>query len=229
MSHFKIPCLASIDTFLNADYDFIVVGGGTAGLVVAARLMENVNMQVGVLDAGPAHLEDPMIMTPALYSQAIGNPEYDWLDRSTPQVCKANLALSSQSMATDRICRKRSKTKFTTCLVGKAWEDPVLSITRCTTAVRQWPMMTGQNWTTKAGASRTSSPTSKSMNISMILRGIRPRTTFHWKQPMISVSMEPMDLFTPVQHMEIASRTGVDCCKRKAREENGKSQRWLER
>jgi hypothetical protein len=34
-------------------------------------------MQAGVLEAGPAHLEDPMIMTSALYSQAIGNSEYD--------------------------------------------------------------------------------------------------------------------------------------------------------
>jgi len=103
-------------------------------------------MQAGVLEAGPAHLKDPMIMTSALYSQAIGNSEYDWLDQSAPQVRKANLALSSQSMATDRISRKRSKTKLTTCLVGKAWEEPVLSITRCkiTTAVRQWTMMTRQ-------------------------------------------------------------------------------------
>ncbi|KAE9364456.1 GMC oxidoreductase [Stipitochalara longipes BDJ] len=80
-----VPCLVSIDAFLEVDFDFIVVGGGTAGLVVAARLTEKPNVHVGVLEAGPTHLNDPLIMTPALYSQTVGNPEYDWLHRTTPQ------------------------------------------------------------------------------------------------------------------------------------------------
>lgn len=37
-----LPALhTSPEEFLKQDYDFIVAGGGTAGLVVAARLTEN--------------------------------------------------------------------------------------------------------------------------------------------------------------------------------------------
>lgn len=61
----NLRALCSIDEFLTHDYDFIVIGGGTAGLVVAARLTENANVNVGVLEAGPANIGDPMIMMPA--------------------------------------------------------------------------------------------------------------------------------------------------------------------
>lgn len=37
---------------LNATYDYVIVGGGTAGNVVAARLTEHTNASVAVVEAG---------------------------------------------------------------------------------------------------------------------------------------------------------------------------------
>jgi choline dehydrogenase-like flavoprotein len=59
--------LCSVQEFTSQDYDFIVVGGGTAGLVVAARLTEDPNIQVAVLEAGEDRMNDPSVSTPSLY------------------------------------------------------------------------------------------------------------------------------------------------------------------
>lgn len=36
----------------NASYDYVIVGGGTAGLTIAARLAENNTASVAVIEAG---------------------------------------------------------------------------------------------------------------------------------------------------------------------------------
>lgn len=88
------PALCSVDEFVSRSYDYVVVGGGTAGLVVAARLTENPNVTVGVIEAGENRMDDKQISTPSLYPSLIGRPTYDWCMTSIPQPNAGNKTYS---------------------------------------------------------------------------------------------------------------------------------------
>lgn len=51
-STWGLPPQSSFGTPGNATYDYIIVGGGTAGLAVASRLAENPQLRVAVVEAG---------------------------------------------------------------------------------------------------------------------------------------------------------------------------------
>lgn len=67
-------------------FDYVIVGGGTAGLTLADRLTEDSSVTVLVVEAGGDHTADPMVLTPGLVGGLNGNPEYDWNFNSVPQV-----------------------------------------------------------------------------------------------------------------------------------------------
>lgn len=74
------------EDFIHNLFDYLIIGGGTAGLAVAARLSENPDITVGVLEAGAARLNDPSILTPAAFPSLVGHENYDWLLKTVQQV-----------------------------------------------------------------------------------------------------------------------------------------------
>ncbi|THH03678.1 hypothetical protein EW145_g6089 [Phellinidium pouzarii] len=66
-------------------FDYVVIGGGTTGLTVAARLAENPHITVAVLEAGSERLNDPLINIPAQFGKHFGDSRYDWNVNTVPQ------------------------------------------------------------------------------------------------------------------------------------------------
>lgn len=70
--------------FLEQRFDYIVVGGGTAGLAVASRLAERKDLQIGVLEAGNSIEEDENVTVPAFYGRSISGKN-DWRFQTVKQ------------------------------------------------------------------------------------------------------------------------------------------------
>jgi choline dehydrogenase len=64
-------------------HDYVIVGAGSAGCVLASRLTENPDVRVLVLEAGPPDTADE-IHIPAAVSQLFQGP-YDWNYQTVPQ------------------------------------------------------------------------------------------------------------------------------------------------
>src|SRR5215471_13836689 len=69
---------------LDGDFDYIIVGAGTAGCILANRLSANPNNRVLVLEAG-GHDNWIWFHIPVGYLFAIGDPRSDWMFKTEPE------------------------------------------------------------------------------------------------------------------------------------------------
>jgi len=69
---------------VEGDFDFIVVGAGTAGCVLASRLAAGGRHRVLLLEAGGED-SSPWIHVPVGYARLLGDARYNWLYRTAPE------------------------------------------------------------------------------------------------------------------------------------------------
>lgn len=72
---------------LESDYDFIIIGGGSAGCLLARRLVESACGSVALIEAGPSASDgkvDVRTVVPAFYPRTFGS-SLDWAYSTEPQ------------------------------------------------------------------------------------------------------------------------------------------------
>ncbi|CRG88393.1 hypothetical protein PISL3812_05423 [Talaromyces islandicus] len=131
-SHFGIP-------FFNVTFDYIVVGGGTAGLTIATRLAENTSYSIAVIEAGgfPEMDNGNLSSIPGFNSYWVGkdpvirNPLIDWGVHTMPIQGMGNRSMQYASGKTFGGGSSRNSMTYHRQVTGptvgslQAWADAV--------------------------------------------------------------------------------------------------------
>lgn len=76
----------------STHFDYVILGGGTAGLVVASRLSENPRVTVAVIEAGDFERNNPNVTNTTKLGLA-KDTRVDWQYESAPQIFGGNRSL----------------------------------------------------------------------------------------------------------------------------------------
>lgn len=85
-------------TMASTSPDYLIIGGGTSGLVVANRLSEDSGVEVLVLEAGDDLTADPRVNVPAFWTTLIGSDSTAW------QVSAFFIVLQLVKLDADSLC-----------------------------------------------------------------------------------------------------------------------------
>ena len=77
--------MSSTTPEFDREFDYIVVGAGTAGCLIASRLSESSTNRVCLIEAGAAQQHHPFIRIPAAVGAAIMSPKFGWGLSTVPQ------------------------------------------------------------------------------------------------------------------------------------------------
>src|SRR5690625_2144393 len=121
----------------NQDYDFIIVGAGSAGCALAARLTREASYRVLLLEAGPRD-RHPMVSVPLGFAMLMKHPKLNWCYETEPEP-----HMNGQRMAWPR---------------GKLLGGSAPSTAWCTSAASGKTTTAGRPMAARAGPGRTCCP-----------------------------------------------------------------------
>lgn len=77
--------MLTVTELTTADFDYVIVGGGTAGCVIASRLAEALpDLKILMIEAGPSDLDDKQILDLRNMYNLMGS-EFDYGYKATEQ------------------------------------------------------------------------------------------------------------------------------------------------